>query len=491
MLVYYQLMHKNLKKTLNKTSLLSTYGILRDKTFYISIITLAFPIILQNLLASSLSFVDTVMIGQLGEVKIAAVGLANQMFFLVILLFFGISSGASIFFAQFWGSRDLKSIHKTLGLALIVGVIGAGILSAVSILFPEEIMRVFSTDQAVILAGSEYLKIVGISYIFTAITFIFSSALRSTEDARTPLIVSAIAMSTNAVFNYLLIFGKFGFPQMGVRGAAVATAGSRALEMCLIIAISYIKKKPTAAPLSELFSFSKTFMAKFFKLVSPVILNELVWSLGMIMYKVVFARMGTSIIASANISESIHSLFFVVSIGTANSAAIMIGKKIGEKRQDIAKSYASGFLVLGLALGAVMGGLMALFSPLIPRAFNASPEIISMTTKSLLVLSLLLPLKVFNMHSIVGALRSGGDTRYSLILEITSVWCVGVPLAFLGGWVFHIPIYYLYGLVGLEELYKMIVSGRRIRSEKWVNDLTETHISAEPLVNSLSGTEIS
>jgi len=484
-------MYKKLKQPLNKTTLLSKNGILRDKIFYTAIITLALPIMLQNLLASSLSFIDTVMIGQLGEVQIAAVGLANQMFFLVILLFFGISSGASIFFAQFWGNRDLKSIHKTLGLALTIGVSGAALLSTVSILFPDEIMRIFSPDKAVITAGAEYLKIVGISYIFSAVTFIFSSALRSTEDARTPLIVSAISMTTNAVFNYLLIFGKFGFPQMGVRGAALATTGSRALEMCLIIAISYIKKKPTAAPLSEIFSFSKEFTAKFFKLVSPVILNELAWSLGMVMYKIVYARMGTPIIASANISESIQSLFFVMFIGTANSAAILIGKKIGEKKQDLAKTYASGFLILGLALGAVVGVFMAAFSALIPRAFNASPEIIAITTKSLLVMSLILPIKVFNMHSIVGVLRSGGDTRYSLILEITSVWCVGVPLAFVGGLVLHIPIYYLYGLVGLEELYKLIISARRIRSGKWVNDLTETHLPAEPIVNSLSGTEIS
>ena len=484
-------MHKKFYPPLNKPTILSKNGILRDKSFYIAIITLALPIMLQNLLAASLSFVDTVMIGQLGEVQIAAVGLANQMFFLVILLFFGISSGASIFFAQFWGNGDLKSIHKTLGLALTLGVSSAALLSTISILFPDKIMRVFSPDRAVILAGAEYLRIVGISYIFSAVTFIFSSALRSTGDARTPLIVSAVSMTTNAVFNYLLIFGKFGFPQMGVRGAAIATTGSRALEMCLIIAISYIKKKPTAAPFSEIFSFSKKFTVNFLKLVLPVILNELAWSLGMIMYKIVFARMGTPIIASANISESIQSLFFVVFIGTANSAAILIGNKIGEKKQDMAKAYASGFLILGLALGTVMGILMASFSTLIPRAFNASPEIIAITTKSLLVMSILLPIKVFNLHTIIGILRSGGDTRFSLILEITGVWCVGVPLAFIGGLILHIPIYYLYGLVGIEELYKFIIGARRIRSGKWVNDLTETHIPAEPIVNSLSGTEIS
>ncbi len=460
------------RTTLNPWVLFSPGNVLRDRTFYRSLFTLAIPIMLQNFLASSLSFVDTLMIGQLGKVEIAAVGLANQMFFLVILIFFGISSGSAIFFAQFWGKKDLQSIHKTLGLALTIGLPIAALIAAASIFTPVLIMKIFTIDTAVIGVGAEYLRIVGISYLFSATTFIFSAALRSTENPRIPLLVSAISMTTNALLNYLLIFGKFGFPQMGVRGAAIATTFSRGLEMVLVLTISYARKKPSAAPLHELFSFSRTFTVKFLKTASPVILNELAWSLGMVLYKVVFARMGTDYIAAANVTEAIQSLFFIVFIGTANGSAILIGKKIGQQQYATATDYASGSLILGFLTGAVVGAVMIAAARVIPMAFNISQDIQAMATRSLVVLGCLLSVKIFNLHSIVGVLRSGGDTRFSLFLEMTSVWCVGVPLAFIGGLLLHLPLHLVYLLVSLEELYKMIISGRRAKTGNWLNDLT-------------------
>lgn len=450
-------------------------GLLREPSFYRTLLTLSVPIMLQNLLASSLSFVDTIMIGQLGETEIAAVGIANQMFFLVILIFFGISSGASIFFSQFWGDKDLKSIHKTMGLAMSFGLLGSSIISVLSVGFPNQVMGVFSQDTEVITIGSQYLRIVGISYVFTAITFINSFALRSTGNPKLPLLVSAISMTTNALFNYLLIFGKFGFPAMGVRGAAIATAASRGLELFLLLLLSYTKKKPTVAPIREYFSFDRKFVKKFLNTVTPVIFNEIIWSLGMVMYKVVFARMGTGIIASANITEAIQSLFFVIFIGTGNGSAILIGNKIGEKKQEEARNYASGALVFGFILGLGVGILMSVAAPFIPLLYNVTPEIRGLATRSLLVLALLLPFKVYNMHMIVGVLRSGGDTRFCLFLEMIGVWLIGVPLALTGGFLLNLPIYFIYLIVGVEEFFKLFFGRRRFKTGRWLNDLTHNN----------------
>ena len=455
-------------------------GLLSDTDFYTTLRRLALPVILQNLLISSLSFVDTLMIGQIGEVAIAAVGLANQMFFLVILLLFGIGSGSSIFFAQFWGSKDLPSIHKSMGIALLTGLTGASWMAAVSMIAPRFVMRLFSPDPLVVAAGADYLRIVGISYIFSSVTFIFSSALRSTENARLPLLVSTISLTTNAIFNYLLIFGKFGFPELGIQGAAIATAGSRCIEMVLIITISFKRRMPTAASLHEYFGFDRAFVKSFFRTTLPVILNEIVWSLGMVVYKVVYARMGTSVIASVNVSEAIQSLFFVVLMGTGNSAAVMCGKKIGEKQYHLLDTYAKRFLKLAVVIGSLLGVGMMLTASFAPRAFNVSPEIRIMTQRSLVMLGFVIPFKAFNIHSIVGILRSGGDTRFSLFLELTSVWCIGVPLAMIGGLVIGMPIHLLYLFVGIEELYKMIVGLIRIRSGRWVNDLTHIAHAGEP-----------
>lgn len=465
-------------------------NLLGDRRFYTSLLSIAGPIMLQNLLISSLSFVDMLMIGQLGEVQIAGVGLANQMFFLTILFFFGTGSGASIFIAQYWGNRDLKSIHKAMGVGLMTASLGAVTVALASFLFPRQIMGLFTPDTAVIEAGIGYLRIVAVSYIFMGISFIYSTALRSVELAKYPLISTAISLSLNTFFNYLLIFGNFGFPAMGVNGAAYATTAARGLGMLIIIWIAYAKKTPAAGSIREYLSFDRAYVKKFFITALPVILNEIFWALGMVVYKMVYARMGTDVIASANVSESIQNLFFVVFIGTGNAAAVMIGKCIGAKEMERAKLYAGRFLVLPVVSGIFIGGFMALGAPLIPYAFNIQPEVVRITRISLYVLAVLLPIRGLNLHIIIGILRSGGDTRYSLFLEISGVWLIGVPMAIFSGIILGLPIYFVYLLVALEEVYKAFIGVHRFRSGKWINDLTEEIPDPNTQVISAAGTEI-
>ncbi|MBE3102484.1 MAG: polysaccharide biosynthesis C-terminal domain-containing protein, partial [Firmicutes bacterium] len=188
-----------------------------DKQFYKTLLHLAIPIAAQNLVSSSLNMVDTIMIGGLGEIEIAAVGQANQLFFLFSLLLFGVNSGSAIFTAQFWGKRDVKNIRRVLGIGLMTSIIAAAFFTVLALIFPKQVMSIFSSDIVVIAVGSDYLRIVGWSYVITAITFTFSSILRSTEQAKIPMIFSIVALLTNTVLNYVLIFGKFGFPMLGVK----------------------------------------------------------------------------------------------------------------------------------------------------------------------------------------------------------------------------------------------------------------------------------
>lgn len=443
------------------------------KEFFSKLMILSLPIMLQNLLMSSVSFVDTMMIGMVGEAAIAAVGLANQMFFLITLFFFGVSSGAAIFVSQYWGAQDRVSMHKVMGIALLLSIAGALLSSIVSLVFPETIMRIFTDDPMVIARGREYLEIVAVSYLFTAVVMVYSTSLRSTGDARTPLYIAVFSMSLNVVLNYLLILGKIGFPRMEVRGAALATAISRGLEMVLLLLLVYGKKRAVAAPLKRLFGFNRIMVKKYFITCLPVILNEMFWSLGMTTYKIAFSRMGMEVIASVNVSESIQNLFFVVLMGISNASAIMIGNRIGENKIDLASLYATRLLRIGLFTGAVMGALLALLAPLLSIPFNLSPTVALMTTRSLLSLGLLVPIKAYNMVLVVGVLRSGGDTRFSMFAELAGVWFIGVPCAFIGALVLHIPIYYLYLFVGLEEAFKLVVGMLRIKSGKWINRLTE------------------
>jgi putative MATE family efflux protein len=444
------------------------------KEFTLRLIQLSVPIMLQNLLTSSVSFVDTLMIGLVGEDALAAVGLANQMFFLIVLFYFGVSSGAAIFIAQYWGANDRKSMHQVMGIALLISLIGALTSSFISLMFPEAIMRIFTNDAVVVARGKEYLRIVGISYIFTAVVMIFSTALRSTGDSRTPLYISCFSMSLNVVLNYVLILGNFGFPRMEVAGAALATSIARAAEVVLILGIIYGKKKPVAASLKNLMAFPRPLVKLYFITCLPVILNEIFWSFGMTTYKIAFSRMGIDVIASVNVSEAIQGLFFVVLMGISNATAIMIGNRIGEGKIDVAKLYASRLMKIGFIIGLGLGALLVAMSSILVVPFNLSPSVARMTIYSLMALGVLIPIKSFNMVSIVGILRSGGDTRFSMLAELASVWIIGVPFAFIGALVLHMPIYYLYLFVGLEEVFKLIAGVIRIKSGKWVNRLASS-----------------
>ncbi len=442
-----------------------------NRTFYRRLTYLSLPIILQYLLTSSLSFIDTLMITQVGESALAAVGLANQMFFLITLFYFGVSSGAAIFIAQYWGAGQKDELRKTMGIALSVGLAGAFFAAAISFFFPVTVMKVFSDDPAVIAQGVDYLKIVAFSYITQSIVMNYSAALRSTGDSKTPMYTSLISLSINVILNYGLILGHFGLPRLEVRGAAIATLIARLLEAIILIAIIYHRKGAVAAPLTSLFTYSRSDVKTYFVTCLPVILNEMFWSLGMTFYKIAYAKLGTQVIASVNVSQAIEHLYFVVFIGISHAAAIMIGNKIGENEISLSQAYAMRFLKISFLAGLFMGTLLFISAPLMARVFNLTDYVYDISVLSLRVLSFYTPVKAFAMMIVVGILRSGGDTTFSMVIEISGVWMIGVPLAFLGALVFNLPIYSIYALIGIEEIYKCILSLIRIRSGKWIRRL--------------------
>lgn len=450
---------------------------LKDSRFRKTMLGIALPIILQMLLTNGLSFVDTMMISRLGESEIAAVGLANQMFFLVFLIFFGITSGTGIFVAQFWGDRDEKGIHHVVGLSLVGTMFFAVPFALFSWLIPQDLMRLFTPDPVVVKLGTEYLKIIAPSYLLSGISFSFAMALRSIERPRIPLAATAISLGLNTVMNMVLIFGLIGFPALGVRGAAIATLISRTIELIVILTLIYSRQLPVAAGFKEYLGFDRKMVKKFFITAGPVLLNEMAWSLGMVMYKIVFARMGTGVIAAANITESIQGLFFVVLMGTGTTAAIMIGKKIGEGQKKEAYRFARYFLIQGLITGVFLGILMSATAPAIVLILNMKSETIGLVRLTLMAIGILIPIKAFNLHMIVGVLRSGGDTTFSFITEFLGVWGIGVPIAFLAGLSFKLSLPAVYLLVGLEEVFKFIMTGLRFRSGKWINDLTRNEIT--------------
>ncbi len=301
----------------------------KDKEFLKKLLTIGIPIAIQNLIMSSMNIVDVFMVGQLGEVEIAGLGLANQIFFLMILILFGINSGGSIFIAQFWGKKNIPKIRQTVGISIVLGVI-VTLFSFVGVeLFSKGLMGIYTKDINVIARGSEYLVIVAWSYVFTAVGFSFAIALRSIGNTKVPMYTSLISLVINLILNYIFIFGKLGFPAMGVKGAALATVIARIIECIAMIVITYSQKYEIAGKLKEFFSFEKEMLSRFVKISLPVIFHESFWALGVTTYNVVYARIGTSSIAAVSIEGSIERLAFVLFVGIGNAASVMIGNKIG------------------------------------------------------------------------------------------------------------------------------------------------------------------
>jgi putative MATE family efflux protein len=445
----------------------------KDKKFYKTLLMLAMPIAAQNFVASAVNMVDTIMIGQLGETEIAAVGQANQLFFLFALMLFGVSSGSAIFTAQYWGIRDVKNIRRVLGLCLITAGTVAVFFSILALFLPEQVMRIYSQDPDVIDAGVRYLRIVGWSYIVTAVSFSFSSVLRSTEQPKLPMALSIVALLTNAFLNYVLIFGKLGLPAMGIEGAALATLIARVFEMLLMVAFVYAGKYVPAARIKEMLDISRDFVVRFFRTSIPVILNESIWSLGVSMYSVIYGRIGTDAVAAVNISGTVINISMVLFQGMSNAASIMIGNRIGAGEEDRAYLYGKRYLTLGPVFAVVMGGLLILSSNFFVSFYNVSDEVHLYAVRILIAFSFLMPAKIFNLINIVGVLRSGGDTKFSLILDTIGVWFISIPLAILGGLVFRIPVYWVFFLVGLEEVFKFFLGLNRFRSRRWINNLVK------------------
>lgn len=444
----------------------------KASAFYSTLLKLAIPIVIQNLITSSINMVDTVMIGKIGEVEIAAVGIANQYFFLFNLLIIGITSGAGIFISQYWGQRDKENIHRTLGLSLVSSTIFSILFTIIAFMIPEYIMVLFNKDPYVIQLGIDYLKIVSISYIFTAISLVFGVSSRCVEDTVAPMLVSIVALLVNASLNYVFIFGHLGFPAMGVKGAALATLIARVVETIVLILYIYFKKGVLAAKWKEIMDINKGFVAKSLRTIIPVVINDMCWALAMIIYAIAYGNLGTQAMAAVQITTTIQNVFMVFTFGLANGAAVMIGHQVGAGNINKSLEYTKRFVKLSTIVGIGIGIVLALSAPMILSFFNISEVVYKSALKILYIISIIMIIKVLGVVIIVGILRGGGAASYSLKVEALTMWGIGVPLVFLGSFVFKLPVEMVVLLAGFEEVAKVVFTIRKLKTGEWIRQVT-------------------
>lgn len=454
-----------------------------DHVFYKSLIIIAIPIILQNLIGSCLNMVDSVMVGGLGKESLAAVGISNQIFFIFALVLYGINASLSVFIAQFWGKKADDEIKKAIGLGLIISFIFSIIFMITIYSIPGAVIGIFTTDKEVIRLGINYITIVSIGYPLTAISMVYSVGLRSIEKASFPLISSAVSLVVNSILNYILIYGKFGMPMLGVKGAAIATVIARILECFLIIGMVYNKNLVVSCRLKDIFSLKRKFVLSIIKVAIPIIANESLWVLGTSSFAVVFGRMGTNEIAAYNILQNLDKIAFVVILGLGSACAVLIGKKIGEGNKDKAYIYGARSILIAPIVGLLICiALLLVKEPVL--SLYVVPSIVKDYAKSLiLITAFMMIVKSINFTNLMGVLRAGGDANFVLALEAIPLWMISVPLTFFTGLYLHWPIPYVFLIAQSEEIIKGVIGIFRFITKKWINDLVNSQkmVSVEEL----------
>lgn len=444
---------------------------MRDKPFYSRLARLATPIIFQNLFTALMNLVSGVMIGQLGDASVAAQGLAGQINFLLILLLFGISTGGAIFIAQFWGSRSIHNIRKVMGVTLTLALTVASLMTLLCIFFPTAILRIFTTDEQVISMGSQYLRLMAPSFLMLAISYVFSSALRSTGNVKLPMLISTFALALDIGLAYGLIFGRLGLPGVGMLGGALAITIAQTIAVITLLVVVYGRRSPVAATLKEMFAFDRAFLARVLQRALPVVANEFMWGLGINAYNVIYARISTESIAAYNIMANMDNLAMVFFLGLTDACAIIVGNTIGEGKEDLAFRYARRVIRISIAVAVGISALILLLGPQILSLYRVSDQVYRYTRNLILVQAAFFWARSANLTTIVGALRSGGDTLFAVLIELLSMWGVGVSLAAIGAFLLHLPVYYVYMLAMTDEVLKFIIVQVRFHSRKWIHNL--------------------
>ena len=438
-----------------------------------SLFVIALPIILQNLMQSTVNMLDTLMVGQLGSVEITSVGLGNQIYMLLNMVLFGISSGGAIFIAQFWGKKENSGIWKMEGVMFSFSMVIALIFTFASVFFPKFLIGLYSKDFHVIEIGARYLRIVAFSFPFFAMSFAFSMALRSTEHVKLPMVATMISLVLNAILNYLLIFGIGFFPSLGIVGAAIATCISRIVECFILFIVAYSKKYEVASSVKNLFSFTFFEVRKFIKIAFPVIINEAIWGLGTSMHSLIMGRTSTEAISAFNITGTISQITWVFFIGVGNAAGIIIGKKIGEGNETEARKYANTLSWFMPVMAIFIGLLLIPISKFLPFMFNVEANILVQAKMMLMILMCCYPLNAFNMCWVVGICRAGGDTVFAAIIDVCFMWIIAIPLAACVAYFTNVQPYIIYICLLSEQIFKAIVGFYRIKSGKWLHNVVE------------------
>jgi putative MATE family efflux protein len=428
------------------------------------------PVIFQNIIIFSLNMIDSIMLSKYGQSEFAASSLANQAWFIYTVFMFGLSTGTCILTSQYFGKRDKISISSVMFIGLMFSL-GVSIVFFIFLFFaPEIILRIFTNDENLVMLGSKYARIIAPSYLFTAITMLYGTYLKSVEKASAPLIFNGIALILNTVLNYFLIFGVGTLKPMGIEGAAIATLISRAVE--ILIMIYYFKNFEKFISLKVDFEKIKFLLPDFLKYCSPVLINEALWGVGASFHIAIFGRMGETVIAAFSVTNILERIGMIASFGLVQAAGVILGIELGQGNKEQALKYSSNFLKISGLFGLVCGAIVYFSTPLIISIFSLGKETALLYSQFVLIMAIFLVIKAFNIMGICSILRSGGDSVAALMIDVGAMWLLTNPIGAILGLKLGILPAIVYLVFILEEFIKLPIMLYRVKKQYWIQNLT-------------------
>ena len=440
--------------------------------FMKSLCKIAVPVTLQSMLQASFSIVDQIMIGQLGETNISAVGLGSNFSLIFSVVIGAVGAVAGILIAQFMGAEDKKEAWCSFDVSLICGIMISALFLLAAGAFPLQILGLYTEDMSIINTGAVYFRIVAFSYIPMAVSNILSAWLRCREHATIPFLASFGAVAVNTGLNYLLIFGKFGFPRMEIKGAAIATLISQLFNLVFIV-IGFVvcNRRDGDKPVLSL-RFKKITIRDYLVMIMPILVSEFLWSLGQNVESAVYGHLGTSNLAAYTLTGPIQGLIVGALSGLSAAAGVMIGKRLGRKEYDEAYAESKKIMYAGLAGSVVVASLLILLAGVYTGLYRVDNSVKELGKILLIVFALYAPVKVENMILSGGVIRSGGNTKIIMVIDIVGTWCIGIPLCLLAAYVFRWGIVGVYALLTTEEIFRLAVALVIFRKRKWMISLS-------------------
>ena len=450
------------------------------KELYKKVFTIGIPVSIENMIYSLMNFIDVFMVGRkdivlgLGTSAVAGLGFANQVFMIFIVSLFGLNSGGGILAAQYYGKKDYKNLKKCLGITITVGLLFSFLFFLMGLFIPEKIIGIFTSDPKVLKLGANYFRIIALIYPLIGLGYSFNMQLRAIGKNQYSLYSTIIGLCINLVGNYLFINGNLGFPAMGVVGAAIATVIARIVSVFYLIYIIYKNKLPMAGNFQELFKLSWSFIAKALKISLPVFGHEIMWVTGVSMYVIIYGRIGTEATAAIQVVKSISNLVFTLVFGLSSGTAAIIGQEIGAGNEENAYKYAVELLKISLVIGTAVALFVYAICPVVLILMKVDSAIYPLARQIVFSEGILIIIKTTGTLFIVGVLRAGGDTLWTMFADLIPLWTFAIPLTYIAGLKLGLPVALVYLCSGSDELLKMPFCIQRLKSRKWINNLVKT-----------------